>query len=437
MELHLVRTRLAGFLQSGMFWNIVHAFSLKGVFVLLGFIQFALAARTMDAETFGQFSIFFSLTGLFATFATAGQQIFVMRFWNEYSASQDPGYLKGALQFSMLALLAGITLFGLPVFLILAVLYSISVSFFVSGYLVLLAVVLVTSHLVRTVDGIVTGDGVGIVTPMVFPVIYLLYCLWTGQPGSLDVIFALMCLACVVAITFHVLLMRRKIRALFPDFSRSVPRMDVQVWKARSLKLWLTNGLEATNQYMDVIVIGILLNPATAGIYFIVTRLANLFYIVADAMYFVSSRYIPNYYFNREFGKLDQLLNQVAKILALAIAGGLLVVVAGGQWMLLAFGENFGVHYYKLLLLCLGTASIALAGPSNSILLFTGHEGRSLQILFMTVALRLFGFFLLVPLLGIWGAVAGTTVSLLFMAVMARNSAQKLAELDGSVMRLL
>ena len=88
-------------------------------------------------------------------------------------------------------------------------------------------------------------------------------------------------------------------------------------------------------------------------------------------------------------------------------------------------------------MLCFGTAASAAAGPSGSILMLTGHEGRYLKIIALTVLIRAIGFFTLIPGLGIMGAVSATTISFIFMAAMLRHSSKKLTGLDGSVARLM
>ena len=75
--------------------------------------------------------------------------------------------------------------------------------------------------------------------------------------------------------------------------------------------------------------------------------------------------------------------------------------------------------------------------PSGSILMLTGHEGRYLSIIGVTVLLRACGFFVLIPPFGVIGAVAATTVSFVAMALMLRNSAKTIAGIDGSVLRLM
>jgi O-antigen/teichoic acid export membrane protein len=69
--------------------------------------------------------------------------------------------------------------------------------------------------------------------------------------------------------------------------------------------------------------------------------------------------------------------------------------------------------------------------------MLTGHEGRYLSIIGLTVLIRTIGFLVLIPPFGITGAVAATTVSFVVMALMLRTSARNVAGIDGSVLRLL
>jgi O-antigen/teichoic acid export membrane protein len=46
------------------------------------------------------------------------------------------------------------------------------------------------------------------------------------------------------------------------------------------------------------------------------------------------------------------------------------------------------------------------------------------------------GFFILIPFFGVFGAVAATTISFVFMAIMLRAASKGLTDIDGSVLRL-
>ena len=120
----------------------------------------------------------------------------------------------------------------------------------------------------------------------------------------------------------------------------------------------------------------------------------------------------------------------------LIVAGGLLVIFGGGYWLLRIFNQDYTSYYGALVVLSLGTAAVAAVGPSAPILMLTGHEGRCLSIIGATVLMRSVGFFILIPLFGIYGAVAATAVSFIWMAVMLRNSAVSLVGVDASLLRL-
>jgi O-antigen/teichoic acid export membrane protein len=231
-------------------------------------------------------------------------------------------------------------------------------------------------------------------------------------------------------------LMWQGTHARFPDIASSQIIYDLRSWFSRSLKLWISNGLEASNQYADVLIIGFLMNPTVAGAYFVTTRIANAFAMATGAIYMFSTRHIPGLYYRGQFRQLNALLDSVAAVTLVIIVGGLVVILGGGHWLLRAFSEDYVSYYGALALLSLGTAAVAAAGPSGSILMLTGHEGRYLTIIGATVLVRSAGFFILIPIFGITGAVAATTISFVWMAIMLRTSAKSLAGIDGSVLRL-
>ena len=87
--------------------GIAGVFVMKSSIIVSNFLLIMAAARVLDTEHFGIYSILFSAVGLFCIVATFGQQVSVMRWWNEYTAADDPALLKGALRFSFATCLAG------------------------------------------------------------------------------------------------------------------------------------------------------------------------------------------------------------------------------------------------------------------------------------------------------------------------------------------
>lgn len=416
----------------GMAW----VFALRAMTTILNFVLITLAARTLGKSAFGTYSILFSAAGLFCVVATFGQQIVSMRSWSEYSSAGQQRLLKGAMIFSSLTCLAGNVVIAIPFYAWLVATHDWWLAAAVTFYLVALSIVLTTSHLVRTAIGVGIGDGMSNLLLVVPPIVYLLFCLLFRTAAETSIIFLTMATGGTVAILIHVVSMWRGAHARFPEFGSSPTTYEMRRWFLRSFKLWISNGLEASNQYADVLIIGFLMSPTVAGAYFVTTRIANAFAMATGAIYMFSTRHIPGLYYRRQFSQLNALLDSVAGVTLVIIAGGLLLILGGGHWLLRAFSDDYVSYYSALALLSLGTAAVAAAGPSGPILMLTGHEGRYLSIIGGAVLLRSVGFFILIPLFGILGAVTATTVSFVWMAIMLRNSAKSLAGIDGSVLRL-
>jgi O-antigen/teichoic acid export membrane protein len=427
----LVRLRRNAALR-GMAW----VFVLRAATTILNFVLITLAARTLGNGMFGTYSILFSAAGLFCVVATFGQQIVSMRSWSEYSSAGQHRLLKGAMIFSGIACLAGSALVAVPFYAWLAATHDGWLAASVTVYLVTLSIVLTTSHLVRTAIGVGIGDGISNLLLVVPPIIYLVICVLLRIGTDISTIFLTMAAGATTAIFIHLVSMWRGAHARFPGIGRSQTIYDTRRWFARSLKLWLSNGLEASNQYADVLIVGFLMSPTVAGAYFVTTRIANAFAMATGAIYMFSTRHIPQLYYRGQFGQLSALLDSVAAVTLVIIAGGLLLILGGGPWLLRAFSEDYASYYGALALLSLGTAAVAAAGPSGPILMLTGHEGRYLSIIGGVVLLRCVGFFILIPIFGVNGAVAATTISFIAMAILLRSSVRSLTGIDGSVFRL-
>jgi O-antigen/teichoic acid export membrane protein len=428
--------RLSGFAKNPAVRGIAGVFVMKSSIIVANFALIMLAARVLDTEAFGVFSILFAASGLFCIVATFGQQVSIMRWWNEYTAANDPATLKGVLRFSTATVFLGCAVIAAGFFFWAASTHTLLLAAAVTLYMVSQATVLTSSHLVRTAISVGAGDGYGNLLVSVPALIYLAAVLLAGGSAESSTIFFMFAAGAATAMALHTIFLRRKIRALYPNFASVRPRYEAAEWRARSFKLWISNGLEAANQYLDVLIIGYLMSPAVAGAYFVTTRLANAFATASDTMHMFSTRHIPDLYYRGEFKQLNSLLNSVAAITLAVIAVGMVVILGGGKFFLMVFNEAYVPYYAALAVLCFGTAAVAAAGPSGSILMLTGHEGRYLRIIAITVIIRAVGFFVLIPFFGIMGAVSATTISFVLMTAMLRYASKKLTGLDGSVVRL-
>ncbi|WP_420132901.1 lipopolysaccharide biosynthesis protein [Rhodopseudomonas sp.] len=429
--------RFAGLRSNVAVRTMTGAFALRVAITIANLALVTLAARMLSRHDFGTYSMLFSAAGLLSVIATFGQQIFITRSWSEFSAANDEATLKGAMTFTALASLIGVLLIGLPFFFWFAAEHDTTLALAATLYLVCYSLLLTSSHFARGAIGVWVGDGLTYLPVALCPMLYIVGSYVLGAPIEMYRIFLSMAAMSSVTMLVQMALLRRRVRTQFPGIGRSPSRFDLRTWTTRSTKLWISGGLEAANQYADVVIIGYLMSPTVAGAYFVTTRIANAFAMATGAVYIFSTRHFPNLYYNRQYRQLDSLLDSVALITLAIVIGGLMVVLGGGHWILLAFNSDYVPYYGALALLTIGTAAVAAAGPSGSILMLTGHEGSYLAIVGGTVLMRAVGFFILIPMFGITGAVTATTISFVTLALLLRGAAKRMAGIDGSVLRLV
>lgn len=432
-----MRDRLVAILQRPDIRGMAGVIGVKVVMVVLNFTLIALAVRALDTHEFGYYSILFSAAGLLLITAAAGQELFVIRSWNEFVVRNDMGRIKGLFHFSVgLCTVASILVSGgfLPW---VAWWHGWYTAIAVTCFMVLSAVLQISNHLLRTSISVAAGDGIGNVCQVTPAILYLVWCLVSAHDAGLTQLFVFLAIGAFAGISVHFVMMRRRVRALFPAIASVKAVSDRLEWLARSARMWASNTLEAINQYVDVLIIGYLMSPTIAGAYFVTVRLANLFAAAADSINLFATRHFSRLYYQGDRQELARFLDSVAWITLAFIVLGLLAIAVGGYFALYFINEEYAVYYPELLVLCCGTAALAVARPCGSILMLTGYEGQYLRIIAASVTLRVIALFALIPHFGVMGAVVSTAASFVVAATMMRRAAKASTGLDATIVRLM
>lgn len=429
--------RLRSLLKRRDISGMVTAVAIKVMALTLNFTLITLAARALEANAFGHYSILYSAASLLYIVAAVGQEPFVLRIWNEMKVNADAARLKGALLFTFFAALMG-SLIATLLFWPWALTYvDHTTALTVLAYLTASGPLQICIHLVRTERGTVYADGLSFALVGIPPIVYLSMCLMTGTPAAIAKVFLMLACGAFVALILQLWMIRRRIVRLFPGFGMVGAIFEFRQWLPRSGKLWMTASLEATNQYIDVIIIGFLMDPTVAGAYFVTVRFANLFAAAADAVNLFATQHLPALYYRDERKALNKMLDNLAWIMGFFTVMGLLGIAVGGYFALWVINESYTQYFPELLILCLGTAAAGTTRASTLALMLSGHEGRYLLITAMGVLLRCLALFALVPHFGITGAVIASAIIYAVQAIAFRKADQSLTGLDASMFRLL
>jgi O-antigen/teichoic acid export membrane protein len=375
----------------------------------LAFAMFSLAARTMSPDAFGLFATWICVAQIASVIGLLGQELVVVRFLNEYHVLGAKDLTKGVLIFSVttavaatiaaaavIATAGGVR--GESALLVLSVLAFMAVN---SG-------LMLGSQIARSLVSILMGEGNREFFWRIIVVVLLLALLVNQGQISLVEMFMLMAATMLMGLIVQAFAI---VRAL-PALHATIAQYETKRWTASGLRFWSSSILEAANQYFDVILIYWMLDSVTAGIYFAASRLANIFAMLSAALYTFAARRLPVLYFNKNHEEFEHTLILMAEVTALCVLSGLVIIWIGAPYLLGLFGPAFVEQKWTLIVLALGTAFQAAGGPAAAIIQLTGRESSYVPVVAMNVLLRLLGFFILIPWLGVLGAAAAATLSL-------------------------
>lgn len=409
--------------------------AITGLGAIVSFAMFSIAARWLGPEEFGRFSAWFSAASFLAVLAGAGQETLIVRTWAEYTTRGQHGLARGAV------------LFGLSVTLLGSLLVA---SLFVAG-----------SELLDHDTAITLAAGLFIVSQALSHfgtnASHNIVGYFIGQ-GSADVTWRALVLAAIVspllpgdwhtatglllvAAAAQFLVVSAQLGAVYsyaPPIVRQAPaELRPKEWRDRGLRMWAAAIVEASSQYLDVVIVSILVNPVAAGAYFAATRVANIFARMSSGMASYARRRIAPLYFAGKRDELVALSRSLALVALVLVVSGLLVVVLFGHALLSVFGATFAEETPALFILSLGTAATALSGPAPIFLQQTGHEGIYARIIWWGFVGRLVLMLILAPLFGTEGAATAWTLASIATAVAVTYACRETLGIDPSPFILL
>lgn len=402
---------------------------------LIAFAMFSLAARVLSVADFGHLAMWLSICQMGSVVAILGQEMFILRSLNQYTVADQPSLAKGALLFSITIvcvvpfLLSAVTGAGF----LLASEAPMSFVLTMGLFLVVSSVIALSSHIARSIVGIVAADGSREILWRSLVVAALVTVIFAGGRIQIESFFILASAAIAAAICVQILTIRQKIPAAIVHAKAA---WRIRDWSKMSLGFWASTILETANQYLDVVIIYWLLNPVAAGAYFIASRLANMFATILSAIHSYATRQIPTLYFSHRFGELDRTLMIMNKVALFCVGAGLAVIVLGATTILGMFGPTFVDYKWTLFILTAGTALSALGGPAAAVLLIAGHEARYPWIIGSNMVLRFIGFAILIPMFGLNGAALSTAASLVTVTIVLNALCRRWVGIDPSVLVL-
>lgn len=209
-----------------------------------------------------------------------------------------------------------------------------------------------------------------------------------------------------------------------PSFSAR-PNYRDRTWTGTSFILFLSAMFLRVVNAADIILVGMFLGPASAGLYGAASRLADLGSLVHAAVGSVVAPTIAEAYAREDFKGLQSVVTAAVRLAfwpSLLAVSGMIVL---SQPLLMIFGEAFTEARWVLILLALGNLVNAATGPGTYLLGLTGSERHLATVVGINAALNLVLGLTLIPLLGMNGAAVASTLTMMSYNVLVAAAAKR------------
>ncbi len=410
------------------------ALKVSGTGLMMGI--FLLAARSMSPHGFGQLAVSFNALSFLAVLAVFGQDVLMVRSWGEYTSAEAHGLALGAYRFGWFVVTGAALGFGI---LTLAVgvlnpYYRFSPIEAATGaaFLTMQTLLLFTCQITRVVVHFGVSETNRELTWRLILLPVVVASLWTGlNPAAF---YGAAALGMAVAVTLQLITLNRR----FPASIRAArSEMRRREWLRRATSMWTSAVLEAAAQYAEVLLLGLLVSPAVAGLYFVAARMANVFAMMSGGLHSYTVTHASTLFHAGQKPALQALFRSVMTM-ALLIAGPLIVMVAAfGSLFLDVFGHHYADGYWVLIVLSVGSFTAAMSGPSNGLLLVSGHEKLYSRVLFVALLVRVGLITWAAPRFGALGAAMAWTVVTAPVAIGLAAATRRLTGIDPSLLCLV
>lgn len=416
--------------------NAIVAFAVRVASAAILLLSQIALARWMGAGEYGLYVYAWTWVLVIGGMATLGLNVAIIRLVPEHREKQDLDGLRGLLLGSRLLALVSSTMLTAAV---AAVLWSMAPRL-PAGHLAVIGLILVAVPAYALTD---LQDGVGrgnarmvsaLIAPYILRPLMILGGIALMQAAGLPLDAGGAALAAVAATwlawAMQTLIIERDLRGLVPPGRRTY---RFKSWLATSMPLALMYACDLALQNTDVLVISTLLSPTEAGIYFAAAKTMALILFVH---YAVGSAWANRFAAIATRGDASAMRAAVRDAVRWTFWPSLglgLVMLAAGKPLLGLFGPQFVEGYPVMGVLLAAFLIRAAVGPVDVLLNMTGGQAECARTLVIAALLNLALNLALVPLLGIVGAAAAVSISLVVGALMNYRVARRRLGFDIGV----
>lgn len=195
------------------------------------------------------------------------------------------------------------------------------------------------------------------------------------------------------------------------NIATATPEYRQKVWFYEALPMLFISSMYLINNQTDTLMLGVLTNSASVGIYSIANRGANLMNFVLSVFNVSLAPTLASLHAAGEKQKLQKLVKKSANLVLLSSLPIAIILIVFGKWFLGMFGQEFVQGHTVLNILCIGKLINASTGAVALLLNMTGYQKYTFIGVAVSAILNVILNASLIPQWGAEGAATATAIS--------------------------
>lgn len=344
----------------------------------LGLLNSVLLARILSVEGLGVYVLVFSTITILSIPTTLGLPSLLIRYVSKYELNQDYALMKGILIRSN----AYTIIITSVIYLVCFILYLLwfnsfegeVIKAFLYGLILipLLSLASLRSAALKGLRYVILADiPESLLKNLLFSILLVVF--WFS-PYQLTPSFAILLNVIAASIAFIVgyLFLRQK---MLKKIRYVKPKFNNKKWFNESISFSINSSVTILRTRIIIYVLAIFGNVESVAIFDIASKGANLVSFALNAINSAISPYISKLYEEKNFVRLQKVLQISARFIFFSSLVITLIFVIGGKSLLaFIFGKEYSSSFIPLLILSAGQLISSLIGSVGLLLNMTGRQ---------------------------------------------------------------
>jgi O-antigen/teichoic acid export membrane protein len=385
-----------------------NAFMINAFGTGLAFLSQIVLARVLGADGYGIYAYVVAWVMVLAVPATLGFQTGLLRFASAYRAREEWPLLGGILRYatrrvSLAGLMIGLVTAGVLVALHNRLAPELVRTFLVGCAIVpLQALLQLLGSVARAFGGVASAlvpqNLLSRAVVLVVVGMWALFVSWPIEPHTAMIVMLLGTALALATVIWGVSRLRPA------SLATASIAYEAQEWRRAALALLFIGTVRVLLGRSDLLMLGMLADTTSVGIYAVASRIAELVAFALTAINVIFAPHIAALHARGDRTGLQAMVTTTARWAALsAVLIGLPLFVLAGT-VLSLFGDAFTSGEVVLRILLVGQIFNAAAGSVGQVLVMTGHERQAAAVVAIAAVAQIGLNAVMIPLFGPEGA---------------------------------